>query len=80
MQTQSVTKRQSVRAAASRPAQSSSDKQVTLRTLSVLKRQVYSRAAIAMQQQPAKAAYIQKRADSDAQHIAFVINMVSVKL
>jgi hypothetical protein len=59
---------------------SPSDKQATLRTLSALKRQLYSRASVAMEQQPGKAAFIQKRADSDAQHIAFVINMVSIKL
>lgn len=56
------------------------EKQITLRTLSALKQRLYARAAVAMQHQPEKAEVIQKRVNSDAQHIAFVINMVSIKL
>ena len=57
-----------------------SEKQVTLRTLTELKRRIYGRAASAIQQNPDKADIIQKAVDRDASHIAFVINMVTIKL
>ena len=57
-----------------------SAKQVTLRTLGQLKRYLYAQAARAQQSSPQQAQAIQRRVDSEARHIAFVINMAASKL
>ena len=55
-------------------------KDITMKTLSQLKAKLYANAAQAMKQNPAKADIIQKRTDSDAAHLSFAINMISIKL
>ena len=56
------------------------NKAITIRTLAALKQRLYAQAAIAMKQNPQKAEIIQKRVDADARHLAFAINMASIKL
>jgi len=56
------------------------NKSITIRTLCQLKQHIYTQAAQAIQQNPTKADAIQKRADADASHLAFAINMASIKL
>jgi hypothetical protein len=55
-------------------------KQITLKTLRDLKATLYARAAITIEAYPEKADRIQRRVDADAAHLAFAINLVSVKM
>ena len=55
-------------------------KEITLKTLVQLKAKLYANATRASEQNPAKAEVIRKAVDRDASHIAFAINMVTVKM
>lgn len=55
-------------------------KEITLQTLIQLKAKLYANANRASQQNPGKAEIIRKAVDRNASHIAFAINMVTVKM
>jgi hypothetical protein len=57
------------------------DKQVAIRTLTQLKQRLYAQAARSIQQSPPhNARVIQQHVDAQASHIAYVINLLTIKL